>query len=100
MSRYPRRRDENERAIVLELRARGATVEQLDGKGLPDLLVGYAGRTYLIEVKQEHGKQGAHMKKTADGLRPSQSDWWAAWKGAPPIVVTTPADALIAIGAV
>lgn len=97
--RYPRRRDECEREIVKALRAAGASVEQLDGRP-PDLLVGYRGQTFLLECKDEHGVQGRGMKRTKSGLRPSQDEWWAAWRGAAPIVVTTPHEALAAIGAV
>lgn len=97
---YGRRRDANERQIIDALRAVGATVCQLDGNGLPDLLVGYRGRTLLLEVKQEHGKAKVGGKKTADGLLPSQRAWHAAWCGQVPVIVTTPKEALVAISAV
>jgi hypothetical protein len=96
---HGKRRDACEAIIVTALRAVGASVQQLDGAGLPDLLVGYEGRTYLLEVKDTHGKQGRGMKKTATGLRETQERWWASWRGATPIVVTTADEALVAIGA-
>jgi hypothetical protein len=97
--RYPRRRDDNERSIVTALRSVGASVQQLDVTGCPDLLVGFRGETYLLEVKQLEGKAGVGMKKSASGLRESQDTWFAAWKGKPPAVVLTAAAALEAIGA-
>lgn len=99
MSKWPRRRDDNEKPIVEALRAAGASVEQLDGKGWPDLLVGFDGRTYLVEVKAEHGKPGKGMKRNESGLRESQERWWSTWRGAVPTIATTPAEALSAIGA-
>lgn len=82
----------------MALRAVGASVTQLDAKGAPDLLVGFGGLTFLLEAKDEHGKFKQHGKKSADGLRDSQREWWAAWNGWPPVVVTTPEEALCAIG--
>jgi hypothetical protein len=49
---YAKRRDANEPEIVKALRDVGATVELLDWC---DLLVGYKGVNYLIEVKTEKG---------------------------------------------
>lgn len=46
---YKNKRDANEDAIVITLRAHGFDVVHTD-KPL-DLVVGYAGRTYLVEVK-------------------------------------------------
>ena len=97
--RYPRRRDDNEAVIVKALRQAGASVQPLDVTGVPDLLVGYNGVTYLVEVKQEHGRAGVGMAKSASGLRETQEAWWAKWCGAQPAIATTAAEALAAIGA-
>lgn len=97
---YAVRRDDNEPEIVKALRLVGATVQPLSITGAPDLLVGFEGRTYLIEVKAEHGKSGKGHKKTERGLRESQEKWWDAWQGSMPVIVVTPREALIAIGAV
>ena len=97
--RYPRKRDNNERSIIDALKAYGVSVQQLDGAGVPDLLCGIGGRNTLLEVKQAHGKAKVGGKKTEDGLLDSQRKWFAAWRGAPPIVVTTPAEAIDALGA-
>ncbi len=52
-----RRVDQNQAAIVAELRRRGCLVVDLHaiGKGVPDLLVGQMGAWYLVEVKTEQG---------------------------------------------
>ncbi len=101
--KYPKRRDRNERAIVDALRAYGASVTQIDAAGVPDLLVGFAGRTYLLEVKidESRGKLGGSTRPGEGGngtLTAAQIKWWAAWKGDPPTVVRTVAEALAAIG--
>lgn len=102
------RRDESEPAIVDALRAAGASVTVIgQGDGVPDLLVGFEGATYLLEVKNPLGPRGG--KSGGGGSRPGQGGdgvltgdqlaWWAAWRGAPPVIVRTPAEALAAIGA-
>ncbi len=87
--------DASQTQIVSALRAAGASVQSLAavGKGCPDLLVGHAGRTYLMEVKEPHVK---------GRLRPSQVDWHLAWMpyGGPLFVVETPEQALKAVGAI
>ncbi len=96
--KYARRRDSNEKPIIEALKAAGAFVQPLDGTGVPDLLVGYKGQTFLIEVKDP--KMGArnsrtqHGHKTATGMRESQEKWWAQWLGAQPHLVTTPEEAV------
>ena len=50
-----KRVDCNQKDIVHALRTFGATVVDLSGvgKGCPDLLIGFKGKTYLIEVKKD-----------------------------------------------
>jgi hypothetical protein len=69
--------DSNQTIIVEALRKAGATVQSLAaiGDGCPDLLVGYANKTALIEVKD--GAKAISAQK----LRPLQSDWHGKWKG-------------------
>lgn len=98
MRRYPQRRDDNEREIIDALECAGCYVQQLDGTGLPDLLVGFRGETYLLEVKAEHQKSGKGRKRTESGLRPSQETWFALWTGKPVTIATTAAEALKAVG--
>lgn len=104
MRRYGKARDKCERAIVTLLEGYGATVTRLDGEaGLPDLLVGFRGVTLLMECKDPddgaRNSRGAGGRKVANpaGIRDSQWTWHERWKGARPIVVTTPEEALAAL---
>jgi len=65
--------DTNHKEIVKALREAGATVVSLAAMkhGCPDLLVGYAGETLLMEIKRD-----AKAKFTSDQL-----DFMGKWKG-------------------
>jgi len=54
MTYYKKRVDENQRAITHTFIALGASVLNLStvGRGCPDLLVGYRGKSVLVEVKR------------------------------------------------
>ena len=69
--------DRNQPEIVDALRDAGATVQTLAavGKGCPDLLVGYEGVNYLIEVKD--GQKAPSARK----LTKDQVIWHGDWKG-------------------
>lgn len=77
------RRDEVEAEIVEVLRAAGCSVTFLNGKDVPDLLVGLRGQTIVAEVKT--GKKA---------LRPGQAEWHAAWRGSKPVILRSVDDAL------
>lgn len=101
-----KRRDSNEEPIVDALRGAGATVSRLNEDGVPDLLVGFRGRTFLLEVKHPRGPRGGFTSKTTNSravvgtdLTAPQVTWWKSWTGEPAIVVRTAAAALAAIGA-
>ena len=81
--------DANQASIVAVLRAVGATVVDLSavGKGCPDLLVGFRGATFLLEVKARKGR-----------TTPDQDIFYAWWRGAPVAIVRTADDALATIG--
>ncbi len=86
-------KDATQDAIVAALKEAGATVQDLSRiatPGVPDLLVGYQGQNYLIEVKPEEGT------KKQLSLRPSQEKWHAAWLGQV-AVAHSPQDALAII---
>ena len=86
--------DANHEAVVLALRAAGATVQSLAGvgKGVPDLLVGYKGQTLLMEIKDGFTPPSARLL-TEDQLR-----WHGSWKGGALAVVDSPDAALRMIG--
>ena len=74
--------DDNQKAIVNVLRQIGASVQSLaaTGKGCPDLLVGYHGINYLMEVK-DGDKVLSKQKLTID-----QEHWHSLWRGSVHIV--------------
>jgi len=87
--------DANQSTIVSDLRKAGASVVDLSsvGGGTPDLLAGYRGVNYFLEVKD--GDKFKSQRK----LTPAQVEFHAAWRGQI-CVVETVDEALRAIGAV
>jgi hypothetical protein len=63
MRGFARMRDSNEKEIIEALKRAGASVTSLNGTGVPDLLVGYKGATFLLEVKLPLGKQGGKQRR-------------------------------------
>ena len=99
MRRAPRR-DKGEKPIVEALRRAGAVVRQLDGAGLPDLLVGWRGSWLLLEVKAPEGPKGG-KSKNGQRLKPKQQLFRVAAKVVADCevhVVRSPNEALLAIG--
>ena len=86
--------DANHEAVVLALRAAGATVQSLAGvgKGVPDLLVGYQGQTLLLEVKD------GHKPPSKRALNEDQLRWHGRWNGGALAVVDSPDGALRILG--
>ena len=85
--------DANQTAIVDALRTIGATVQSLApvGNGCPDLLVGFRGQNYLLEVK-DGAKSPSKRRLTGDQRR-----WHDDWRGQVAIVCDVD-SALAAIG--
>ena len=85
--------DRNQAEIVAALRSVGASVQSLAaiGKGCPDLLVGWRGSNYVIEVKD--GRVVPSKRK----LTPDQVRWHDAWNGRVH-VVSSVTDALSLLG--
>jgi hypothetical protein len=84
MSRkYAAKVDANQAAVVAALRHIGASVQPLHavGAGVPDLLVGFQGRNWLIEVKDGR-KPPSERRLTKD-----QEQWHAAWRGTAAVVL-------------
>ena len=86
----PKSTDANQSAIVADLRKAGATVFSLHevGYGCPDLLVGFRGKNFIIEIKTEDGT-----------LTPSQVDFHDGWRGQVDVARTSE-EALSIIGAI
>ena len=80
------KRDANEPEIIAALRRVGASVQPVSIPNVPDLLVGFRGRNYLLEIKTAKGKEER-----------GQSEWALLWEGHRAVVRTVD-DALIAIG--
>jgi hypothetical protein len=76
-------RDANQTAIADRYRAFGCSVEDLGavGGGIPDLLIGCAGVTDVVEVKMP-----------GEDLRPSQHTFNDRWRGARPWKIESPDD--------
>lgn len=71
MKSYAARVDTTQKAIVKALRKFGASVMVIQGApGTPDLVVGYRGINYLMEVKAKDGK-----------LKPAQIEFFETWSG-------------------
>jgi len=77
--------DANQPAIVAALRDIGATVQHLHmvGDGCPDILVGYKGRTYVMEIKATPKSR----------LTDDERAWHEDWRGTV-FVVTSPEQAV------
>jgi Holliday junction resolvase len=83
--------DNSQHAIVATLRQIGATVQSLAsvGHGCPDLLVGFHGRTLLIECKSTDTYYGRNRILTEE-----EEAWHAAWRGSELYTVQTPMEAM------
>lgn len=86
--------DANQGDVKKALQRIGATVQVLPvGDGVPDLLVGWRGINFLLEVKD------GNKPPSAQKLRPRQVEWHEGWKGTVH-VVNSPEAALAAVGAI
>lgn len=90
--RFKNHRDKSEKPIVAALRAVGAHVFLLSGKGVPDLLVFCNGRWTPLEVKTPKAQR---LRGNLDIFTPAQKD---ARSTAPYPVVETIEQALAAVG--
>ena len=84
--RHAKRVDANQDQIVVALRAAGANVWIIS---LPvDLLVGYKGHTFLVEIK----------RTAKSRFTPLQADFFESWSGGTLARVDSPDAALRMIG--
>lgn len=93
MTRRAARIDANQPQIVKALRQVGATVQHMHmvGAGCPDILVGFQGQNFAMEIK-DGAKPPSARKLTED-----EACWHLQWRGQVAIV-NNEADALAAIG--
>lgn len=92
-----KRTDRNQSEIVEALRSIGATVAITSalGKGFPDIVVGYRGSNYLIEIK-DWQQVPSKRRLTFD-----ESEFHAVWRGQIAVVETVrEAISLVSQGAV
>ena len=91
----PKATDANQAEIVDALRSVGATVHSLHavGFGCPDLLVGFRGDNWLMEIKD--GAKPPSRRK----LTPIQVEWHRGWNGQVDIVNSID-EALTLIGVI
>lgn len=80
MSRYARRVDGNQRSIVgglrrLESAGVSVSVTSRLGEGFPDIVVGYQGVNYIVEIK-DPAQRESDRKLTA-----SEQSWHDSWTG-------------------
>ncbi len=78
-----RRRDKSEPEIIVTLRNLGASVEQLADRDVPDLLVGYDGENYLVEVKTDQ-----------NFMSEGQWLWNKNWKGRKVVILHNQSEAI------
>lgn len=76
---YAKRADRNQQEVMNAYRGLGCSVESIHrlGHGIPDLLVGVAGVTDVVEVKDGNGE-----------LTEDEREWHAAWRGSKRVVRT------------
>ena len=85
--------DANQPDVVSALRKIGAKVYVASsfGKGFPDLIVGFRGAFYLLEVKD--GSKPPSARK----LTPEQQEFHAEWAGYPVHVVESAEQAIAVV---
>lgn len=69
--------DANQKQITEALRRAGCSVQPLHtiGRGVPDLLVGWRGKNFLLELK-DGSKRPSERRLTED-----QQTWHQEWRG-------------------
>ena len=84
--------DENQSDIVAALRAIGATVRVISqGDGIPDLLVGFRGQTFLLEVKDGNKPPSKRV------LTPAEQKFFDEWRGGALAVVNSVEEAIAVV---
>lgn len=84
---YARRVDDNHAEIVAALRKIGCSIIDISelGGGAPDLIVGYRGVWYVLEIKNPQTQYGRK------GFNKNQKAWIAEVAGRAPVYIITSA---------
>lgn len=86
------RTDANQTQIVEALRVIGATVRVISqGEGIPDLLVGFQGKTALLEVKDGRKPPSARV------LTPAEQKFFDEWRGGTLAIVNSVDEAIAVV---
>lgn len=86
------RTDANQTQIVEALRVIGATVRVISqGDGIPDLLVGFQGKTALLEVKDGRKPPSARV------LTPAEQKFFDEWRGGTLAIVNSVDEAIAVV---
>lgn len=89
---YAAKRDDNEKQIVKALEEMGCFVQKItQGKGVPDLIVGYKGYWALIEVKD------GDKPKSQRSLTKDQMEWFFKVQNRAPVYVAEDAEQAVDI---
>lgn len=93
--------DINQPEIVQALRQVGATVKSVAQlKNCFDILVGYRGEDYKMEIKNPEHMTKAQQADPALSLTPGEREFKESWRGSTYHIVTTKEQALEIIGAI
>ena len=97
--RHRPRLDKTQREVVDTLRADDFSVYSTAaiGHGFPDLVAGKYGLTWLVEVKTPRASKAnpdGRLRGNLEEFTPEQRSWISRWRGAPPVIVYSGADAL------
>lgn len=84
MPKFAARIDKNQPDIVKSFRKLGCSVAHIHmvGGGIPDIIVGFQGKNYLIEIK-DGSKPPSGRKLTSD-----EQVWHDEWRGSVHIIET------------
>jgi Holliday junction resolvase len=90
--------DANQAAIVEALREAGCNVQPLHmvGRGCPDIMVGRAGRLWLMEIKD--GDKPPSARKLTEDEREWHELWAEQKRAGAVVVVESVAEALAVVG--
>ena len=90
VTHYARKQDASARGVIDAFKAVGCSVVVITSAqaGCPDLALGVAGRTHLVEIKPDVGITARR------NLRPAQATFSESWRGGPVHVVRSADEAL------